>query len=192
MLGGPSTTRADADYPAILVANMALGAPQSGRLMRVLREAHGWSYNAQSGLVTYKHGGLWLAFGDVSTPRTGEALTVFLDELKRLATEPVSPSELDDAKRSLVGTFALSLENQSSVAGSMANRRTEGLSADYWQRFADLMHAVTPDDIRRAAAKYMDPSKAQVIAVGDREQIVPLLSSFGPITFYDVDGRPIK
>ena len=65
----------------------------------------------------------------------------------------------------------------------------EGLSADYWQRFPDIIQAVTAEDVRRVAAKYMDPSKAQITAVGDRGQLVPQLVPFGPITLYDRDGR---
>jgi hypothetical protein len=34
-------------------------------------------------------------------------------------------------------------------------------------------------------------SKAQITAVGERDQLVPQLKTFGPITFYDQDGRPI-
>jgi zinc protease len=192
MLSGVAPTRSDADYPSMLVGNVALGGLQSGRLVRALREARGWSYNAQAGLLTYKHGGLWLTYGDVSTARTGEALTVFVDELRRMTTEPITLPELEDAKRSVIGSFALSLESQLAVAANLAIRRIEGLSSDYWQRFPDMIHAVTAEDIRRVSAKYLDLSKAQITAVGEREQIVPLLSPFAPITFYDSEGRPQK
>ena len=192
MLAGTAPTRADADYPAMFVGTVTLGAVQSGRLVRALREARGWSYNGQAGLLTYKHGGLWLAYGDVSTARTGDALTVFLDELRRLTTEPVTAPELEDAKRSVIGGFALNLESLAAVAANMAVRRIEGLSADYWQRFPDIIHALSAEDVRRVAAKYMDPSKSQIVAVGERDQVVPLLTPFGPITFYDSEGRPLK
>ena len=191
MLGGPATNRADADFPALFVGNTVLGSPQGGRLTRALREARGWSYNAQGGLLTYKHAGCWLNYGDVTTPRTGEALTVFLDEIRRIAAEPVSAGELDDAKRSAVGQFALGLETLPALAGFMSIRMVEGLSSDYWERFPDVIQAVTSDDVRRVAAKYMDPSKTQVVAVGDREQLVPQLTPFGRIVFYDADGKPV-
>jgi predicted Zn-dependent peptidase len=191
MVGGPAASRADADYPALFVGNTVLGSPQGGRLTRALREARGWSYNPQGGLLTYKQGGCWLNYGDVSTPRTGDALTVFLDEVRRLAAEPVSSQELDDAKRSAVGQFALGLESLQALASFMAVRMVEGLSADYWERFPDVMQAVTADDVRRVAAKYMDPAKAQIVAVGDREQVLPLLAPFGGIVIYDADGKPV-
>jgi zinc protease len=190
MLGGMAPTRADGDYPAVLLGSIVLGTP-SGRLMRALREARGWSYNPQAGLLTTKHGGVWLTYGDVSSSRTGEALTVFVDELRKIATEPVSAAELDDAKRSVIGGFALNLESLGAVAANMSMRRVEGLSSDYWQRFPDIVQAVTAEDVRRVTAKYIDVSKAQITAVGERDQLVPQLKAFGPITFYDQDGRPI-
>jgi zinc protease len=191
MLGGPATNRADADYPAMLLGNMTLGGMPGARLFRELRESRGWSFNPASGQVTYKHGGLWLTYADVQTPRTGDAIGVLLAELGRLAAEPVTEAELDDAKRAVIGGFALGLEMLTAQATNLANRRTEGLSADYWQRFPDVMQAVTADDIRRVAAKYLDPAKAQIAVVGDREQLLPLVSPFGPITLYDSEGKPI-
>ena len=59
--------------------------------------------------------------------------------------------ELDDAKRSLIGLFALTLEAQAQLAAYMAIRRMEGLSADYWERYPDMLQAVTADDVRRAS-----------------------------------------
>jgi predicted Zn-dependent peptidase len=190
MLGGLAPTRADTEYPAALLGSVALGG-QSARLTRALREARGWSTNAQAALVTYKHGGMWLTYGDVSTPRTGDVLNVIVDELRRLAAEPVSAAELDDAKRAVIGGYVLNLESLPGVASYMALRRIDGLSADYWQRFPDIVQAVTAEDVRRVAAKYMDPSKMQLTAVGQRDQLVPQLTPFGPITFYDQEGRPI-
>jgi zinc protease len=190
MLGGLAPTRADTDYPPILLGSIVLGG-QSGRLMRALRETRGWSFNPQAGLLTSRHGGMWLTYGDVSTPHTGDALTVFADELRRMTAEPVSPTELDDAKRSVIGGFALNLESLAAVAANMSVRRVEGLSADYWQRFPDVIRAVTAEDVRRVAANYLAPSKALITAVGDRSQLVSQLTPFGPITFYDQDGRPM-
>jgi zinc protease len=192
MLGATATNRADADYPAMSIGTLVLGGMQGGRLFRALREARGWSFNPASGQVTYRHGGMWLTYADVATARTADALQVLLDELQRLGTEPMSAQELDEAKRAAVGSFALGLESLSALAANMATRRMHGLSTDYWDRFSDVLQAVTAEDIRRAAAKYMNPAKAQIVAVGEREQLVPLLAPFGPITFYNADGKPIS
>jgi predicted Zn-dependent peptidase len=190
VLGGPATSRADTDYLPMLIANTVLGGSPAARLFRRLREERGTSYNAQSQLATYRHGGFWLVYGDTGITQTGDALGGFLDELRRLSAEPVPAAELDDAKRSLLGRLALTLEMQSQLASYMANRRMEGLSADYWERYPDMLQAVTADDVRRAAGKHMDLSKVLIVAVGDREQLVPLLQPFGSITFYDSEGKP--
>jgi zinc protease len=191
LLGGPATNRADADHLSMVVANVVLGSGPSSRLFTKLREQTGASFNAQSGLTTYRHGGYWLVYGDTSAARTGDALKGFLDEVQRLSTEPIPAQELDDAKRSIIGRFALTLEAQSQIAIYMGYRRTEGLSADYWARYPDMLQAVTADDIRRAAARHMDISKVQIVAVGSRDQLGPLLAPFGPVTVYDADGRPL-
>jgi predicted Zn-dependent peptidase len=191
LLGGPATSRADADHLALVVTNAVLGAGPGSRLFRKLREERGASFNAQSALTAFRHGGYWLIYGDTSVPRTVDTLNGFLEELRRIAADPVAAPELDDAKRSIVGRFALTLEAQSQITSYMALRRTEGLSADYWARYPDMLQAVTADDIRRAATKHMDVSKVQIVAVGSRDALAPLIAPFGPVTFYDANGRPI-
>jgi len=141
MLGGPTTNRADADHLPMLVANTVLGGSAGSRLFRRLREELAASYNAQSGLTTYRHGGYWLVYGDTNIARTGDTLGAFLDELRRLSAEPIPQDELDDAKRSLIGRFALTLELQAQQAAYLGQRRTEGLSADYWKRYPDMLRA---------------------------------------------------
>jgi predicted Zn-dependent peptidase len=192
MLGGPAPVRADSEYLPMLVANMALGGLPGSRMVRVMREERGLSHNATSNVVTYRTGGFWLAYGDVATHRTAEALDAVLGELKRLAQEPIPAAEIDDARRAIVGRFALNLEQLPQIATNLALRRVEGLSADYWDRFPDAIQAVTAEDVRRVAAKYMDVAKAQIVAVGSQDDVVPLLKPYGPILFYDVEGKLIE
>jgi hypothetical protein len=49
--------------------------------------------------------------------------------------------------------------------------------------------AVSPADAKRAAAKYMDGSRLQIVAVGDAAMLVPLLATRDVVT-YGPDGKP--
>jgi zinc protease len=191
ILGAPATNRADLDHLPMLIANTVLGGSPAARLFQTLREARGVSVNPQSQLVTYRHGGFWLVYGDAATARAGEALDAFMREVKRLSDEPVPNDELDDAKRSLVGRFALTLEAQAQVANYMAMRKMEGLSADYWERYPDMLQAVTADDIRRAASRHMNVDRLQIVAVGDRDHLVAAMKPFGEVVYYNAEGSPL-
>jgi len=51
---------------------------------------------------------------------------------KRIGTEIVPDGELGDAKRSIVASFALTLEQLTPLVSYMSSRRVYGLSPDYW------------------------------------------------------------
>jgi zinc protease len=191
ILGAPATDRADADHLPLLAANAVLGGSPAARLYRSLREARGVSVNPQSQLLTYRHGGFWLVYGDAPTGRAGEAVEAFLHEVRRLSDELVPADELDDAKRSLVGRFALTLEAQAQLASYMAMRKMEGLSADYWERYPDMLQAVTADDIRSAASRHMHVDRIQIVAVGDRDHLVAMMRPFGEVVYYNAEGSPL-
>jgi predicted Zn-dependent peptidase len=49
--------------------------------------------------------------------------------------------------------------------------------------------AITQDQVRDAAKKYLDPARIQVIAVGDGKKISDGLKKFGPVESYDTEGK---
>ena len=55
-----------------------------------------------------------------------------------------------------------------------------------------LLNAVTADDVKRVANKYLDPSKMAIVIVGDRKAIEPGLKDLGlPINMLDTEGNAI-
>ena len=183
-IGAAAVDRAHPDHLPLVVANRVLGLGPTGRLFVNLRERRGLTYDARSILASYKHGGDWRAYGDVNAERNAEAIDAFLEELLRIATEPVPATELDAAKRSIVASFAVTLEQLASRTVYIANRRSYGLSADYWDRYPERIMAISGEDVQRAAAKYLDPSRLQIIAVGDAATLEPLLAAKAPVTKY--------
>jgi zinc protease len=174
--------RADTSYLPLIVASGVLGASPGSRLFLKLREERGYSINATSTVVAYKDAGEWRVTGDVSAGKIADAVPVFLDEIRRMSAEPIPAAELDDVKRSIVARFALTLEQLAQQVTYIGIRRTNGLSADYWDRFPDRILAVTAEDAQRAAARYMDVAKLQIVAVGDAGQLVPILQPLGEVT----------
>ena len=53
--------------------------------------------------------------------------------------------EFNDAKRALVASFALALENPQSLLGNYITSWTYQLPADYWDTYPARIAAVTPD-----------------------------------------------
>ena len=181
LVGGRTVDRAHSDLVPLVVANRVLGGSGNSRLFVKLREERGLTYAAFSQVNGYKHGGDWRAWGDFRSARLAEAVDAFVAELRRIGTEPVPPSELEDAKRSIAASFALTLEQLPQVVNYFSHRRVYGLSNDYWDRYPEKLMAVSQEDVQRVGAQYIDLSKLQIVAVGDAAQLEPLLKPLGNV-----------
>jgi predicted Zn-dependent peptidase len=180
--GNIGIRRTDPDYFPLLLANRVLGGGSNGRLFQKLREDKGYTYGAYSSLSTAKYPGIWGASADVRNAVTAPAVGEFLNEFARLQSEPVSQRELNDAKKAIIGSFALSLESPSGILSRLLEVVDYGLPADYWDQYPQKVQAVTAADIQRVARQYMGTGRIQLIAVGERKEIEEGLGKYGPIT----------
>ena len=188
VVGGQSMTRTDPDYVPLTVANRVLGGTM-GRLFRHLREEKGYTYGVGSFFSAGEHRGQWLANTSVRTEVTEAALTDLLADIEAMRTTPVPEQELNDHKRAVVASFALSLESPEQLLGYYVQSWMYGLPADYWDKYPARISAVTAAQAQAAANKYWDPSKLQVVAVGDAK-ITEIMKKRGPVELYDADGKP--
>jgi predicted Zn-dependent peptidase len=191
-LGNIAIDRRDPDYIPLSVANHILGGGPAARLFLNLREEKGYTYGVYSNFVALKYPGPWRAGGDVRTEVTAGAMTEFFKEFQRLRDEKVPASELDEAKRAIVASFALSLERPSELLGYAIVSKIYGFPPDYWDTYPAKVMAVTADDIQRVARKYLDPEKLQVVAVGDVSKIKPVMEKYGPVEVYNADGKKVE
>jgi zinc protease len=190
-VGAQSMVRTDPDYVPLTVANRILGGTM-GRLFRHLREEKGYTYGVGSGFSATQHVGQWSANTSVRTEVTEPALTDLLADIDAMRTTPVPQNELNDAKRAIVAGFALSLENPDQLLGYYVQNWTYDLPADYWDTYPAKISAVTAAQVQAAAAKYWDPKRLQIVAVGDAGKITGILEKKGTLEVYDADGKLVK
>ncbi len=190
-MGNISIDRRDPDYIPLTVTNHILGGGAAARLFLNLREEKGYTYGVYSNFTALKYPGPFRAYGDVRTEVTAGAMTEFFREFERIRNEKIPAMELEEAKRSLVASFALSLENQSELLGYAIVRKIYGFPPDYWDTYPAKIMAVTADDIQRVARKYIDPASIQVVAVGDVSKIRSVMEKYGPVEVYDAEGKKL-
>ena len=183
--------RTDPDYVPLTVANRVLGGTM-GRLFRHLREEKGYTYGIGSGFSASDIRGQWSASTQVRTEVTEPALTDLLAEIAEMRDKAVPEDELMDAKRAIVASFALSLENPTQVLGYYVQNWLYRLPADYWDTYPAKINAVTAAQAQAAAAKYWNASKLQIVAVGDATKVTDILKKKGTLEMYDADGKPVK
>jgi predicted Zn-dependent peptidase len=171
----------DPDRFALSVMNRILGGSPASRLFTNLREAKGYTYGAYSSVSINRYPGVASASAEVRTEVTEGAMQEFMYEFERIAKESVSDVELANAKRAIIGGFALSLENPQSFIGNVYQQKLYGFPANYWEQYPKNIDAVTKADVTRVAAKYFNPKTMQIVAVGDAPKIRDAMGKYGAV-----------
>ena len=190
-LGTLGIERTSPDYFALLLADHVLGGGPTGRLFLNLREANGYTYGAYSSFNTSRYRGMWVSSSNVRTEVTEGAMKEFMNEFNRLRNDVVPAEELDNAKRAIVGGFALSLEQPGTLLQNIITQKLYNLPADYWDTYPQKVSAMTAADVQTAAQKYLDLGHLQVVAVGDASKAREVLGKYGKVEVYDAEGKPV-
>jgi zinc protease len=191
VLGTLGIERTSKDHLALLVMNQILGGGPAARLFMNLREDKGYTYGAYSNFGGSKFRGVFLANSEVRTDVTEGAMKEFMYELNRMRDDKVSATEIENAKRALVGSFALSLEQPQALLQNIVDQNLYGMPHDYWEVYPQKIMAITADDVQRVAQKYIDLNHMQIVAVGDATKTRAVLAKFGTVEEYDADGKPV-
>ena len=178
-LGNHAIDRLSPDYIPVQVLNRVLGGGPASRLFRNIREDKGYTYGISSGFSATRYLNHFSSQTSVRTEVTAEALREVLKEFADIRTRPVPADELENAKRALVASFALSTENAGTALSNATQIKEYGLPADYWDTYPEKIAAVTAGDVQRVAQKYIPVDDLVIIAVGDGPRIRPLLAAFG-------------
>jgi zinc protease len=189
-LGNLGIERTNEDYFAMLVMNQVLGAGPAARLFLNLREKNGYTYGAYSNFGGSKFRGTVVSSSEVRTDVTEGAMKEFMYELKRMRDEKVLAVELENAKRAIVGGFALSLEQPQALLQNIVTQKLYELPANYWDTYPQKVEAVTAEDVQRIAQKYIDLNHLQIVAVGDASKTRAVMAKFGTVEEYDAEGKP--
>ncbi len=191
-IGSLSLERTSPDYVAVQVMNRILGGGPSSRLFLNIREDKGYTYSVGSSVSSGRYPGLFTAQSPVRTDVTEGTIREFLAEFKRIRDEKVTPVELENAKRAIVGQFALQLENPTGRLNNIITQKMYGLPANYWDTYPQKVNAITVADVQRVAQKYIDVNHLQIVAVGDASKTRAVLAKFGSVQEYDGEGKPMK
>lgn len=180
--------RSTPDYHAVEVMNTILGGAFTSRLNLNLREEHGYTYGAGSFFAMRREPGPFIAASAVQTEVTAQALVEMLKELGRIR-EPVSPEELERAKRYLALGYPTRFQTTRQVANQLGELVVYELPEDFFTTYVHRIQAVTAEDVLRVARAHVDPDRTLVVVVGDRARVEPGLRALdlGPVRHVHVD-----
>jgi zinc protease len=169
-IGSVGVSRSTPDYFALEVLNTILGGSFSSRLNQNLREQHGYTYGAGSSFDMRRSAGPFFAAASVQTDKTAEALREFFNELNGIL-KPPPPDEVERARN----LIALGFPSQFETTGDLSRRLEElfvyDLPPDYFSTYVQRIQAVRPEDVQRAAQKYIRPDRLAAVIVGDASNV---------------------
>lgn len=167
--GGIGLKRADEDFVAAYVMNHILGGGSfTSRLYKQIREERGLAYSVYTFLAPFDHAGVFLGGTATRSDRADETLKLIDQEIRRMAESGPTEAELAEAKKYLVGSYALRFDTSSKIADELVGIQLEDLGIDYIKKRNDLIEAVTLDDVKRAAKRVLVEGGLTISVVGAR------------------------
>lgn len=144
-----------------------------GRIGESVREKAGLAYHASTSLNASLEGGTWEAYAGVSPVNLQRAIDLILQEIQRFTASPVDPEELANSQANYTGRLPLSMESNAGVANALLNIERYQLGLDYYQRYAGLVRAVTPEIVLETARKYWHMDRMVIVSAGPEIEMKP-------------------
>jgi zinc protease len=167
----PAVPRTHDDHAALQLANLVFGGYFSSRWVENIREDKGYTYGPHTSIEHFVAGSALVVAAEVATEVTGPALLETLYELGKIASLPPGEDELEQARRYALGTLQLGMSTQAGLAGLASMYATFGLRLDFLAEHAARLAAATRDDVAEVAARYLAPSGAVTVVLGDADRV---------------------
>jgi zinc protease len=192
----PGIKRDHPDYFPVLVMNDILGGGGFvSRIMNRVRSDEGLAYDAHSSFPGGVYYPLTFTAGFQSKSRTVPyAVSIVLEEMKKMAAEQASDEEMSTSKRGFIDRFPRTFATKAQIANTFAQDEfTSRYSKDpeYWKKFRSRIEAVGKQDVLRVAKKYLTADKLVILVVGQKNEIL-LGHPNHPVKLPDLAGGQLK
>jgi predicted Zn-dependent peptidase len=134
--------------------------------MKNIREEKGYTYGVGSAWLTMKYDGLFVVQTDVGNQYIHSTLEEIRKEMLLLIDKGLPLSELDLVRNYMLGKSATGRETPSQLLGLIQNALINDFSFEEIDRKHDIIMALTPADIQRLAAQYLQPDQLLEVVCG--------------------------
>lgn len=167
VFGLGAMARKDADFmPAFVINHILGGGGFSAKLMEEVREKRGLAYSVYTYIQPYQHASILMGSVATKNESMAESLSIIRAELKKMADNGPSESDLKAAKDYLIGSYALRFDTNSKIASQLLGLLQEGFGTDYVETRNKIIEAITIDDVKRVAKRLLGSSALTVTVVG--------------------------
>jgi zinc protease len=174
----PSLSALDPDYPLANAANFLLGGIYTSQLMTELRVNRGYTYGIRSGFNGAKDRGSFTIGSSVRSNVTRESMALIRDIVRDFGPG-FTAEDLQVLKGAVLRGQALKNETLGAKLGVVQNISYFGYPDDYQARDAARVEAMTLDQFREIARKYLRADAMQYLVVGDAKTQADRLGDLG-------------
>ena len=182
IMGHLAPAKDSAEFFAFSVLDHILGGSGfSSRLTSEIRSDRGLAYSVGSfyrGDVGY---GVFGAYCMTKSASALEAARLMRGIIERIGVEGVSAEELRRAKDAIVNNLIFSVDGTREVIAQRLGFAYDGLPADFLERYRDRVEAVSLEDVRAAAVRFLRPDAMSMVVVGEDAALAGM-DEFGPVT----------
>ncbi|KNZ32065.1 MAG: zinc protease [Methylibium sp. NZG] len=162
-------TDADADYPALMMANHLLGGGGNSRLWKRIRETEGLSYDVRSNVAwsQFEPNSDWQASAIFAPQNLAKVEAAFQQELARALKDGFGAAELEEGKRGLLNFRRLSRAQDGRIVSALANNLYLGRTFAVSARVDAALEKLTLAEVNAALRKYIRPQDFIAAFAGD-------------------------
>ncbi|MDI1301453.1 MAG: pitrilysin family protein [bacterium] len=167
MLGVPGIRYGDPDNYALTVGNEILGGGAfTSQLMTEIRQKRGLTYGVYSGFSPMRVEGPFTITLSTRSDQTAEALKITRQVLSDFVRRGPDADAVREAKANIVRGFPLSTSSNASIVGYLGAIGFYQLPLDYLDQYVARIQAVTPEEVRSAMQRHINPDRMVVVTVG--------------------------
>jgi zinc protease len=160
----PAIPRKDPEFFAAYLMNHILGGGFTSRLYAEVREKRGLAYSVSSSMALRDHVSALTISTATRPEKAQESLKIIREQVAAMANDGPTEAELQAAKSYLKGSYAVNnLDSSVSIADTLVGLQEAGLDREYIDKRAELIDAVTLDQVKAIAKKLLEAEPAILI-----------------------------
>jgi zinc protease len=159
--------------------NYILGGSFSSRLNLNLREDKGWTYAARSVISGDKYTGLFAFNTSIKTEAADSAIVEIMKEMEKYKQVEPTIEELAFMRSAISQREALRYETLAQKAAFIKRILDYDLPADFVSEQAQILNAISAQEINALARKWLTTSTMNILLAGDKNKMLGGLKRLG-------------
>lgn len=166
-IGCLGITMQDLNFFPLMVGNYILGGGMLvSRLFTQVREQHGLSYSINSQLAPLLDRGPFVISLQTKNQTQAKALQTTTEVLKDFIARGPTASELEAAKKFLIGSFSLRLDSNTKIAAALTTLAINHLPLNYFDTYRERIKSVTTQQIKASFQNLIAKQPLITVTVG--------------------------